>query len=266
MTKAALIQMQIGDSLAQNLETARKSIEDAASEGANIVCMPEYFFAAPRVVPLQKFHDETYGEVVEFIENISGDLDLTITSNVIERSGGRYYNVCMVYESGKLIGRQRKVNVTQNEGLWGLGSTPNKKFEIFKSRLGNLGVLVCADVLHAECCAELRGADIVFNPVVSKYRKKDATAVGRIAMFIARAYDNGYFILKAGGVGRTPFARIVGRSLIAAPWGIVACARDENTAEIVTAELDVNLLRKVRNENEALATENKGKEMRESTG
>jgi predicted amidohydrolase len=171
----------------------------------------------------------------------------------------------MVYESGKLIGRQRKVNVTQNEGLWGLGSTqfldaeasrlgstPRKKFEIFKSRFGNLGVLVCADVLHAECCAELRGADIVFNPVVSKYRKKDATAVGRIAMFIARAYDNGYFILKAGGVGKTSFARIVGRSLIAAPWGIVACARNENSAENIIAELDVNLLRKVRNENEAL--------------
>lgn len=256
--------MQIGNSLAQNLETARKSIEDAATGGVEIVCMPEYFFAAPRVISLQKFHDETYGEVIEFIENISKDRDLTIASNVIEHSGGRYYNVCVVYESGKLIGRQRKVNTTQNEGLWGLSG--GKGFEIFKSRSGNLGVLVCADVLHAECCAELRGADIVLNPVVSKYREKDATAVGRIAMFIARAYDNGYFILKAGGIGSTPFARIVGRSLVAAPWGIVACARDENTAEIVTAELDVNLLRKVRNENEALTTENKGKEMKGSTG
>jgi predicted amidohydrolase len=252
---AASIQMRVGYSSEEVYSEVKGLIEDAASRGADVICLPEYFFG------LSRSYEATYERTIEFLADTSRDYDLIIAGNVIERSTREcgYYNTCLVYENGRLIGRQRKVHPTENEERFGLKR--GDSFDVIKSGVCTLGVLLCADILYPEACRVLglKGAEIVFNPVVSTYKDDDITKDARRAMFISRSYDNCYFLIKAGGVGRSPFGKeIVGRSLIAAPWGILASAKDERKTGVILANLDFDSLRRVREENYSLRRRVKG--------
>jgi predicted amidohydrolase len=249
--RAASIQMRIGRSLDENLDDAKRMIEDASSQEADVICLPEYFFASHSL--LTKGYSTIYEKTRCFLEDISSDYDLIIAGNVIEPSGGNHFNTCFIYECGKLIGEQRKVHLTKGEEKFGLKN--GEELDVFTSKICTLGVLVCADVLYPEACRVLglKGADVVFNPVVSVYRVNDITKEARPSLFVSRSYDNCYFLLKAGGIGHSPFGKkIVGRSLIAAPWGIIASASDERGEDVVIATLDFELLKKIRDENHSL--------------
>lgn len=242
--RCAVLQSSLCPSIGSNLSNAEKLVDEAVENGALLISLPEYFFCPPRIFPLEKFYRETRPKVENFLRKTSKKHGIIISSNLIEFKEGKYYNESLIFDSGKIIGKQRKVNLTPNERKWGLSS--GRKFQTYQSRAGNLGSLICADVLSQSACQKLSGADIVFNPVVSIRRKKDFMKVGRIAMFIARAYDNRYFILKTGSVGEHPFTDIVGRSMVVAPWGILASAKDERGEEVIVADLDLEILRKLR--------------------
>ncbi|MHC1636331.1 MAG: carbon-nitrogen hydrolase family protein [Candidatus Methanospirareceae archaeon] len=248
----ALIQMRIGLEVEENISVAKEMVEEAVvkNEEVEVVCFPEYFFAPSssfcKKTP-KEVHYEASARTRELLEELSEDYGIIIGGTVIEEEEGRFFNTCFVYEQGRLIGKQRKVHLTEGEIKWGLTNSMN--FEVIRSKVGNIGVLVCADVLYPEACRilGLKRADIVLNPVISQYKEKDVTREARKCLFVSRAYDNGYFILKTGSVGLSPFGkRAVGRSLIASPWGIVANAEDEDRAGIIVASLDMGLLEEVR--------------------
>lgn len=246
--------MRVGRSFDENLKEAVQLIKKASDKDVNAVCLPEYFFTPNKFSSFSSSnYSKIYTKILDFLEGASKDYNLILVGNILEESDGGYYNTCLIYESGTLIGKQRKVHPTEREDQFGLKRGDG--FEIFKSKIGKLAVLVCADVLYPEAgrVLGLKGADIVFNPVVSFYVENDVTKEARTCLFVGRSYDNDYFLVKAGGVGKSPFgAKIVGRSLITAPWGVLASAMDEDKREVVIANLDMDLLQKVRAENYSL--------------
>ncbi|MHC1567653.1 MAG: carbon-nitrogen hydrolase family protein [Candidatus Syntropharchaeia archaeon] len=247
--KAALIQMRVGNSFETNLKEAERWIEHAASKGAEIISLPEYFFAPNERMKIEELYSLTHQKTIDFLADISQDCRIVVAGCVIERSDDSFFNTCLVYENGKCIGKQRKVHPTDGECEWGIKNFD--RFNVIKSKKGTLGVLVCADVLHPEAgrILGLLGAEIVFVPVISRFYEEDLTKNARNCIFVARAYDNGYFLLKTGGVGVSPFGyRTVGRSLVASPWGIIAQPEDENKPQVIFSQLDMDLLRKIKRE------------------
>lgn len=250
---SALIQMRVGRTLEENLSEAKDMINIAASKEADVVCLPEYFFVPPADKALDALTSDLYVETKRFLESVSEEYNLIVAGTVLERASEGYFNTCLIYDSGRLIGSQRKVHLVEREDKFGL--LHGNEFHVFKSRVGTLAVLVCADVLYPEACRVLglMGADIVLNPVASTYVDPDPTKEARPSLFVSRAFDNSYFLLKTAGVGLSLFGlRLVGRSLAAAPWGIIARASDENQPELILAELDMKLLHKLRKENYSL--------------
>lgn len=245
--RAASIQMSVGNDTAKNLLTAERLLNEAASKGAEIVCLPEYF-SFPQT---QSLHDASLirDETIELLENVSKNHEIIIAGTMIDDG----FNSCLIYENGELIGRQSKVHLTEAEEALGLRGS--ERFTAIESSVGTLGALICADVLYPEVgrILGLKHVDIVFNPVTSFVRGHDITRQARRSLYIARAYDNGCFILKTGGFGRSILGdKLVGRSLIASPWGIIASASDENKAQVVIADLNLDLLRNVRAGNYSL--------------
>ncbi|MDY6966113.1 MAG: carbon-nitrogen hydrolase family protein [Halobacteriota archaeon] len=250
---AASIQMRIGGSLDQNIEEADRLIKDAADRGAQVVCLPEYFSIPHAIIPSKEVYLKVHERTIDFLRDASRDYNLIVAGTMIESKEGGYFNTCFIYERGRLLGKQTKVHLTEREEKFGLKH--GDEFLVFESGIGVLGVLICADVLYPEAgrILGLKGAEIVLNPVVSFYRDDDPTREARSSMFVSRSYDNDYFLLKAGGVGKSQFGtKIVGRSLITAPWGVLASAKDENGSEIVIASLDMNLLKEVKKEDYSL--------------
>ncbi len=258
----ALIQMRIGDEFHRNIKNAEMMIENASSKGAEIICLPEYFFADCFIGrKTEDVYEQTTDKVRELLETLSRDYNIIIAGTALEKAVDkkeRYFNTCFVYENGKLILKQRKVHLTEGEERWGLSS--GESFLVGRCRYGNIGVLVCADVLYPEAgrVLGLKRAEIVMNPVVSKFFENDLTKEARRSIHISRAYDNSFFIIKVSGVGRSPFGHdAVGRSFVASPWGIIKDAEDERKTEIILARLDMDLLREISKDNYSLTRRNK---------
>lgn len=234
--KAALLQTRVRPSLEEALEAAGRLAGGAARRGAEVLCFPEYFFRLPYREPCAEFSRTTERPVREFYARVSEAHGVLVAGNVISR--GR--NLGVLYRDGALVGTQPKVHPTVLERRWSI--RPGSGLRRWKISGFTAGMLVCADILHPETAARLWGADLVFNPVVSPRRPGDETAEARRAMYVARAFDIGGFVLKAGLVA----PGFAGRSLAAAPWGVVAAAGSEDREEALVADLDLGRLRRAR--------------------
>ena len=250
---AASIQMRVGRSLDENLGEAGRLITEATDRGVEVACLPEYFSAPGVTVSSKSTQAKVYQRTIEFLKDTSKTHEILLAGNTIESREDGYYNTCYIFECGELLGKHTKVHLTEGEERFGLKH--GVEFPVFEGKVGTVGVLVCADVLYPEAgrILGLKGVDIVFNPVVSFFKEEDPTKEARNSIFISRSYDNGFFILKAGSVGKSPFGTMIaGRSLIAAPWGILSSAKDEFESEVVLATLDKKKLQKIRKENYSL--------------
>lgn len=245
------VQMRHGDRLEDNLYRARAHLEAAAEEGVDLAVLPEYFFAPP---PPYDLHGVGAG-VREMLALASGDLGLAVAGNVVEATDGDLLNVGLVYDGGEAVLEQPKVHPMPREAEMGL--VAGDGYAVADVRDVPVGLLVCADVLFPEVARalELRGARVLLNPVMSPYRADDPTRQAREALYVGRAYDAGAFVVKAGGVRGDD---VVGRSLVAAPWGLLARYADERAEELLVAELDLDRLVQVRKAREAFPARRPG--------
>lgn len=233
--RVAALQMPHGATLDANLATARAMIGAAADAGAQLALLPEYFFATFARPPTT----EASAEVRAFFRAESRGV--VLAGNVIEPP----HNVGVVYAEGAPRLEQRKVHPMPREAAAGVeGGTSLRAADVAGRRLG---VLVCADILYPEASRvlSLQGAQLLLNPVMSPWREEDDGREARVAVYVARAYDAGAFVVKAAGF-RPPSREgpvIAGRSLVTAPWGVLARAKDEFAQELLLADLDFERLR-----------------------
>lgn len=249
--KAAVVQMAHRATIDEALAAARAHVADAAARGAEIVLLPEYFFAAlrPGGGPPTGAEEiaRNAARVRETLADASRDASVAVAGNAIEAQAGAPRNVLLVYDRGALVAEQPKIHPMPREAESGI--VGGDALEPFPLRGARAGGLVCADIFYPEASRvlSLKGAELLLNPVMSPYRTPDPTKEARESVYVARAWDSGAFVLKAGGFSR-PEKRVVGRSLVAAPWGLVARYRDEFAEEVLVAELDLDALRAFRAE------------------
>lgn len=244
--RAALLQMHLQPTLPQAEAKALTMARAAAAGGAALALLPEYWFM-PTGGERPRGTDERFQGLREVLQRISREAGLALAGNAPERADGAVWNTLYVFDRGAPALQQRKVHPMPTEEGWGMAAA--RELTTAPWRGARLGGLVCADVLHPEAARilALQGAEVVLNPVMSWLKPDDRTKEARKAMFVARAYDNACFVLKAGSVGRTSLeSQLVGRSMATAPWGIVAEAKDELAEEIVFADLDLARLREER--------------------
>ena len=227
---AAALQMPHGDTLAANVARAHEMTDAARAAGAQLALLPEYWFATPGGGPLQERDGPDIRKALGAMSR-----GLVLGANVVERREGKLLNVGVVYADGHLALDQPKVHPMPREVGAGVASWPH--LEARDVAGFRVGMLVCADVLYPEAARvlALQGARVLLNPVMSPFRENDPGKAAREAVYVARAYDSGAFVVKAGGFRA---GAIAGRSLIAAPWGLLARYQDDFAEELVLAELD----------------------------
>lgn len=190
-----------------------------AVEGGGIAVLPEYFYLPPGPPTADRLDALTW--VADALTEASGAIDGALVATVPERGPEGFHNTALVVERGKVVHRQRKVRPTPGEREAGI--LPSGDVDAVVVQGTRLGVLVCADVLALDLVARMGmlAPDVVAVPVLSPNREDDLTRGARTSVFVARAWDLGAYVLKAGGYMHP---RIVGRSLITAPWGVLAQA------------------------------------------
>ncbi len=236
--RVAALQMPHGATWDANAATARSMLSRARDAGADLALLPEYWFAtgpppadpAPLGRALRAFYEEA--------SHASG---LAVAGNLLEPGPAGTLNRGVVYDAGRPLLEQEKAHPMPREAASGV--VGGDAWRVAPVRGVETGMLVCADVLYPEAARILQvmGARLLLNPVMSPWRAVDNTREAREAIFIARAYDAGAFLVKAGGfrrAGADGQGGIAGRSLVTAPWGALAHYRDDFEEEVLVADLD----------------------------
>lgn len=216
--------------------------------GVDLICLPEYFFIPDgirRQVRTASRRQITLDQIAEMSRRLAG---VVVGGTLVEEEAGRYYNTSHIFECGRHVGFYRKVFPTFKEREDGIGS--GEKFKVFSVRGIRLGVLICSDVLASESFTSLaeHQPDLIAVPTTSPYRANDTVPEKYKRdedIFVAGARSADAYVLKTCGVGLLMGRRLQGRSLVCAPWGVIARVNPNNEAleTSLIAELDLDKLK-----------------------
>jgi N-carbamoylputrescine amidase len=173
-TTVAAIQMQMLKTPEENIARAEALVREAASQGAQIVLLPELFerpyFCQERRYDYQNFAlPAMQNPAVLRMQSLAKALSLVIPVSFYERDGNCAYNsVAMIDADGSVLGVYRKTHIPddhfyQEKFYFSPGNTG---FHVFQTRYGNVGVGICWDQWFPEAARAmaLLGADILLYP------------------------------------------------------------------------------------------------------
>ncbi|MHC4393251.1 MAG: nitrilase-related carbon-nitrogen hydrolase [Planctomycetota bacterium] len=216
-------------------------LEQAAGQGAQLVCFQELFYG-PYFCAEQ---DKKWYEL---------KLNVALVLPVYEmHQTGVYYNTAAVIdEDGNYLGKYRKNHIPHcAPGFWEkfYFRPGNLGYPVFTLKSGvKVGVYICYDRHFPEGARALglNGAEIVFNP--------SATVAG-LSEYLwkleqpAHAVANGYFLGAINRVGHEQpwdIGEFYGQSYFVSPRGQFLAEASRDNDEIVIADLDLDMIREVR--------------------
>jgi deaminated glutathione amidase len=228
--RIAAVQMASGPNVKANLEEATRLVELAASTGARIVALPEYFAImgmkeTDKVAlreeegsgPIQKWMSETAAK--HRIWLIGGSIPL------VSNDPTRVRNSCLVYNKvGDQVARYDKIhlfNLAMGKDNFSEARTiePGDKVVVVETPYGRIGLSICYDLRFPELYRAMGDVDIIVVP--SAFTATTGKAHWEPLMR-ARAIENlAYVLAPAQGGYHVNGRETHGDSMIIDPWGVV---------------------------------------------
>lgn len=261
MMKAAALQMVSGLQVQDNLQQARRLLEDAAAQGVELAALPEYFCAMGARDTDKLALREALGEgaIQDFLAGAARDLGLWIVGGTLPlRCGSDRHvrNTTLVFSpAGERVARYDKIHLFRFDNgrerfdeaaVIEAGSAP-VHFDM-AARDGSawrVGLSVCYDLRFPELYrAHARaGADVLLVPSAFTHTTGQAHWY---VLLRARAVENlAYVIAPAQGGLHENGRRTWGHSMVVEPWGQVLAQCAEGPA-VVAGLLDAAHLKQVR--------------------
>ena len=212
-----LTQMACSPDPAENLRNQVRLVEQAAKQGAQIVCTQELF----RSQYFCQLEDHRFFKVAESIPGPSTDAlgkvakkhKIVIIASLFEkRAAGLYHNTAAVIETdGSIKGIYRKMHIPDDPLYYEkFYFTPGDTgFRAFDTTHGKVGVLICWDQWYPEGArlTALQGAEILFYPTAIGWHPKEreiyGTAQHESWELIQRSHGvaNGCFVVAPNRIG-----------------------------------------------------------------
>jgi deaminated glutathione amidase len=259
---AAAIQMRTGSDRATNLARAEALVRDAATRGARLVVLPEVFAWRGPAAGEAAVAEPVPGPATARLGALAKELGLwLVAGSLLERAVGepRVFNTsCLFDPRGEILARYRKIHlfdvdlpgrvVVQESAT----RAPGGEVVTAPTDVGTLGLSICYDLRFPELYRRLArgGAEVLLVP--SAFTLPTGAAHWEV-LVRARAIENQCWVVAADQAGTSPqgFADW-GDSMIVDPWGRVVARAGDGEA-VVTAEIDLDSLARIRRELPALA-------------
>ena len=266
VVKGGLIQMGLKASTEEEPEAIKQAmieahlplIEEAGAKGVQVLCLQE-IFSQPYFCPSQdtRWYGATEavpdGPTTKLMQELAAKHSMVIVVPVYEQDiTGLYFNTAAVIDAdGSYLGKFRKIHIPQVAGFYEkfFFRPGNLGYPVFDTAYCKLGVYICYDRHFPEGwrALALNGAEYIVNP--------SATVAG-LSQYLwkleqpASAVANGCYIGACNRVGtEAPWniGRFYGSSYIVNPRGEFLCEASEDKDELVTADMDMEMVREVRN-------------------
>lgn len=247
IVRIAAIQFDIrlGD-IDANLSYVIAEIKRLSKEDVKLIVLPEMWSTGYAWRELGKLSERT-PDILKELKKASGK-GTVIIGSIPEKDNGVIYNTAYVIDSGKVTGKYRKIHLftpMKEDFFLKAGNEPL----LCNTSVGKIGVLICYDVRFPELARRLtlEGAGILAVPAEWPHPRLDHWRT----LLKARAIENQLFVIAANRCGKQGMVRFCGNSMIINPWGEVVSEAGERE-ETITAEIDLSLVAKYREEMPAL--------------
>jgi N-carbamoylputrescine amidase len=236
-----LIQMRCDPRPEANMEKAVTRIRQAATAGAQIICLPELFrspYFCQRQDPSNfDLAEPIPGPSTERLGQVARETGTVIIASLFERrAAGVYHNTAAILDAdGRLLGIFRKMHIPDDplyyekyyftpgdahppSFLGGEGTgVRGSGFRAFDTQFGRIGVLVCWDQWYPEAArlTALQGAQILFYPTAIGWHPREKAEFGAAQhdawelIQRSHALANGVYVAAVNRVGHevpTPLA------------------------------------------------------------
>lgn len=220
--KIGLIQANFpAEMLRENLQKAECMIRNAASQGANIVCLPESFnqgYDGNKLEKLILSAEATNGETLTKMCSLANELNIYLIAPIFVRyaDGTCKNSAFLISDTGVILGSYAKTHPIDTEkGKYTLGDT----FPVFETKYGKIGFLICNDLRFMETgrLLGIQGVDIVFIP--SAWRLLDDSNYEWELMLRSHAINNHVLVAATNRVGDANEYQFAGETMIIGPDG-----------------------------------------------
>ena len=259
--KIALAQMDVGANRDDNLTRAKALISRAATRKADIVCLPELFSY------MGSFHDPR-----SVAETMNGPSLTMLRENALKRKifivGGSILiknprglptNTCFTIDpNGKIVAKYSKIHLFdinipgKIKFLESKIMHPGKSVSVVQTPFGKLGFAICNDLRYQEVFRKmsLAGCRIIFVPAAfTKFTGRNHW----IALNRVRAIENQCYIVAVNQSGvNTTGVHFFGSSIICDPWGEVLKEARPDGDQLLTCNIDLKFVDKIRRQLPAL--------------
>lgn len=222
-------------------------LDEAGKAGADLAILPEcaypaYFLGLDEdsLKASMARIDELLARVAEAAKCYS----MHICLGLAYPDQGRLYNAALMFDdAGEIIGRASKSNLWHFDGRW---FDPGCGFEAFDSKLGRLGIMICADGRIPEIARilKLQGAKLILDPVnlVASASEPKALMNQQYAFILpVRAMENKTWLVASNKCGvEANCATYLGRSMIISPEGQIVADMPPDAPGVLYYDVDLD--------------------------
>jgi len=232
-----------------NLGKMRSFVEKILSEKkkCDLIIFPELITTAyecgDKFYELAEIFPE--GESIDFVAKLAREYNSHIIFGFAEEDCNMknvlYNSAALIGSDGNPIGVYRKVHLFGEEALV---FRPGCDYPIFKTKIGNIGIMICWDTLFPEVARiyAIQGADLL---VISTNWEKPCSKEWDL-MTTARAFDNTLHLAAANRIGTDKHLTFFGHSRILDPLGNVLVKIDEEIEAYASARIDYDMTTELR--------------------
>lgn len=260
--RAAVVQLQVGPNLQDNVATAIDLVHDAASAGARLIVLPETFDFRGKDELVPTIKSDIPGPVSSQFADLARELGVWLQAGSIHENipgQDRTYNTALLFDpKGNEVARYRKLHLYDVQIPGRVDAKESNSIapgeDVVTADIDGhtAGLTICYDIRFPELYRQLadRGAEIVFLPAAfTMYTGKDHWET----LIRARAIENQCFMLASGTHGVDDEGKATyGRSMIVDPWGTVLATAPDGDGYAL-ANLDFDYLERIREELPSLA-------------
>ena len=264
MVRVALIQTHADETAEQNLERTLRLIDDAATQGAQIVCLQELFLGP--YFCQEEDHAEfdraepVPGPTTDVLAKKAAEHKLVILASLFEqRAKGLYHNTLAVLDAdGSYLGKYRKMHIPDDPRFYEKfyftpgdvatidGAVSRDGFAAWDTAYGRIGALVCWDQWYPEAAraTALLGADILFYPTAigtwhGEMELKEEQLRAWQGVQRGHAIANGVYTVAVNRVGTEDELAFWGHSFAFGPAGeTIVEMGEEEEVRVVDLDLD----------------------------
>jgi len=257
-----LVQMSCGHDKAANMEKSAGLIRQAASKGAQIICLQELFlstyFCWEENYDYFSLAEAVPGPSTEALRQLAAELEVVIIASLFEkRARGIYHNTVAVIDAGgKYLGKYRKHHIPDDPGYYEkFYFTPGDGgYQVFNTKYGRIGTLICWDQWYPEAAriVALKGAEIIFYPTAIGWDKNQDAETNRQqyqawqTVQRGHAVANGVYIVSVNRTGTEGGMHFWGGSFISSPFGDLMFQASADKEEVHVQELRLGVIDEIR--------------------